>query len=333
MTLVDHDRARAIFYGMALGDALGWPVEFLELPQIWAKYGRGGISEPPDPALYTDDTQMSIAVAEALIEAGHRDLDVLMGAVARNFIGWKRDPSTPGRAPGSTSIRGVNALERGAPWREAGVKDSKGCGSCMRVAPVGYLYQADTTRLERVARAQGVLTHRHPTADIACVAAAYLIKLALDGAPPNAYLRALARHVGGRAPEFDAALERVESVLGWPDEETALRMIGPTRGGGWIAEEAVAMALYCVIRRPDDFAAAVRLAANIGGDSDSVAALTGGIQGARLGTDAIPADWLARLENHDYITGVADRLSAKKALGQAAAAPLASAPPQAVGPD
>ena len=115
MSLVDRDRARGLIYGLALGDALGWPVEFMQLPQILSKYGRGGISEPPDPALYTDDTQMSAAVAEALIEAGQRDLDVLMGAVARNFIGWKRDPITPSRAPGATSIRGVNALERGAP--------------------------------------------------------------------------------------------------------------------------------------------------------------------------------------------------------------------------
>src|SRR5689334_20561124 len=158
MTLLDRDRARAMLYGLALGDALGWPVEFMGRPEILANYGRTGIQAPPDPALYTDDTQMSAAIAEGLIEAGHRDLDVLMGAVARNFIGWKRDPTTPQRAPGATSIRGVNALERGAPWRESGVKDSKGCGACMRVAPVGYLYQGDTGRLQSVARAQGTLT-------------------------------------------------------------------------------------------------------------------------------------------------------------------------------
>jgi ADP-ribosylglycohydrolase len=313
MTALDRDRARAMFYGMALGDALGWPVEFLDLPQIWSKYGRAGITEPPDPALYTDDTQMSAALAEALIEAGHKELDSLMGAVARQFIGWKRHPSTPGRAPGATSIRGVSALERGAPWRQAGVKDSKGCGSCMRVAPVGYLFQADLARLERVAKAQGMLTHRHPTADVACVAAAYLVKLALDGVSHEAYIAALHGQVGGRAPEFDAAINRLESVLGWPDEETALREIGPTRGGGWMAQEAVAMALYCVLRRPADFAASVRLAANIGGDSDSVAALAGAIQGVRLGSSAIPAEWLERLENREYLTGLADRLADKKA--------------------
>ena len=323
MNASGRDRARAIFYGIGLGDALGWPVEFLALPQIRSKYGRAGITEPPDPALYTDDTQMSAALAEALVEAGQQDLDILMGAVARHFIGWKKDPDTPSRAPGATSIRGVSALERGAPWREAGVKDSKGCGSCMRVGPVGFLYQNDVARLERVARAQGVLTHRHPTADAACIAAAYLVKLALDGTPPESFLPALRAQVGGRAAEFDAALERLESVLAWPDEETALREIGPLRGGGWIAEEAVAMALYCVLRRPTDFAASLRLAANIGGDSDSVAALAGGIQGARLGTAGIPADWVARLENHEYLTDLADRLADKRDALQAASRPAA----------
>ena len=70
-----------------------------------------------------------------------------------------------------------------------------------------------------------------------------------------------------------------------------------------------------VMRRPSDYPASVCLAANIGGDSDSVAALAGGIQGARLGIDAIPADWVARLENRDYLTKLADRLADKKAAG------------------
>jgi ADP-ribosylglycohydrolase len=313
MSPPDLERAFGMFFGLALGDALGWPVEFMTRPEILARYGRAGILAPPDPALYTDDTQMSIAVAEALVEAGHRDLDVLMGAVARNFIGWKRDPSTPQRAPGATSIRGVNALERGAPWREAGVRDSKGCGACMRVAPVGYLYQHEPGRLQSVARAQGVLTHRHPTSDAACVAAAYLIKLALDDVDPADYPGQVLKFIGGFAPEFDAAIERVAEALGWPDEETALHHIGPTRGGGWIAEEAVAMSLYCVLRHPSDYVAAVRLGANISGDSDSVASIAGGILGARLGAGAMPEDWLARLENRDYLGDLANRLAQKKA--------------------
>ncbi len=317
--LSERERAQALLLGVALGDALGWPVEFLDRPSILVKYGRPGILAPPDPALYTDDTQMSIAVAEALVEAGHRDLDVLMGSMARHFIGWKRDPSTPGRAPGATSIRGVNALERGAPWREAGVKDSKGCGSCMRVAPVGYFYQHDPGRLQNIARAQGVLTHRHPTADAACIGGAYLVKLALDGVDPREYPERLLKFGYGISAEFDAAIARVPAVLDWPDEEAALNHVGPTRGGGWVAEEAIAMALYCVMRYPSDYVGCVRVAANITGDSDSVASIAGGIVAARLGCSVLPADWLARLENRDGLIALANRLADKKAEMNAAA--------------
>jgi ADP-ribosylglycohydrolase len=317
----ERERAQALLLGVALGDALGWPVEFIDRPGILVKYGRPGILEPPDPALYTDDTQMTAAVAEALVEAGHRDLDVLMGSMARKFIGWKRDPSTPSRAPGATSIRGVNALERGAPWREAGVKDSKGCGSCMRVAPVGFFYQGDPGRLQNIARAQGVLTHRHPTADAACVAGAYLVKLALDGVAPSEYPQRVLKFGYGISAEFDAAIGRMTAVLAWPDEEAALNHIGPTRGGGWIAEEAIAMALYCVMRHPSDYVSAVRLAANITGDSDSVASIAGGLVAARLGCSVIPADWLERLENRQYLIDLANRLADKKAAMNAGTQP------------
>ncbi len=308
----DPASARAVLFGLALGDALGWPVEFMELSQVRARYGREGITAPPDPALYTDDTQMSIAVAEALVEAGDGDMEALMTAMARRFIAWKNDPVTASRAPGTTCIRGVNALERGAPWREAGVKDSKGCGSCMRVAPIGFFYQHAPETLIGVARSQGWTTHRHSTADAACIGAAYLVKLALDGVAPEEFPDRLLSATGGVSDEFAAAIQRVRHVKDWSDEEAALNHIGPTRGGGWIAEEAVAMALYCVLKHPDDYAAAVRLGANISGDSDSVASIAGGILGARLGLSAIPPDWIARLENREYVAGLADRLAEKK---------------------
>lgn len=306
------DPARAIIFGLALGDALGWPIEFLDLPLIRARYGRSGILAPPHPALYTDDTQMTAAVAEALVEAGNQDLDTAMTALAQHFILWKNNPITATRAPGATCIRGVNALELGAPWREAGVKDSKGCGACMRVAPIGYFYQHEVERLTQAARAQGWLTHRHPASDAACLGAAYLVKLALDGVEPKEFPVRVRSVTAGLSGEFDSTLARLDQVRAWTDEEAALNYLGPTRGGGWIAEEAVVMALYCVLRRPDDYPAAVTLAANISGDSDTVACITGGVMGARLGINAIPADWIERLENRDYLSSLAQRLEEKR---------------------
>lgn len=302
--------AQGLLFGLALGDALGWPVEFLDLAAIRARYGPAGIQQPPDPAVYTDDTQMTIALAEGLLEAGPAaDLDAQMAAVARRFIAWSRHPETPTTAPGGTCLRGVAALEAGAPWRTAGVAGSKGCGACMRVAAVGYLYQHDPERLRAVALAQGWLTHRHPASDAACVAAAWLVKLALDGAPPADWLSATQAVTRGLSPDFDAALERAAEAMPWDDECRALDHIGPVRGGGWIAEEAVALALYCAVRRPDDYVAAVRLGANITGDSDSVAAIAGGVIGARLGPAAVPEAWRARLRHRAELHALAVRLA------------------------
>jgi ADP-ribosylglycohydrolase len=300
--------ALPILLGLALGDALGWPVEFSKLDTIRARYGPDGITAPPDPALFTDDTQMTMAVAEALVEAGEGDLDSLMDAMARRFIAWAHHPDTPGRAPGNTCLRGVANLERGASWREAGIESSKGCGSAMRVAPIGYLYQHDPGRLRQVAHASGFLTHRHPAADAACIAAAYLVKLALDRVHPNEFSRQALEFCTHLSDDFDYAILRLNHTLGWTDSRAAMQHIGQ----GWVGEEAVALALYCCLKHPDDYAAAVRLGANIEGDSDSVACIAGGIMGARLGLEAIPADWIARLERRADLEQIARALTAKK---------------------
>lgn len=80
--MTDSDAAHAVLFGLALGDALGWPIEFLELSQIRAKYRRAGVNAPANPAQNADETQKSLAVAGALIEAGEEapELNRLMGA-------------------------------------------------------------------------------------------------------------------------------------------------------------------------------------------------------------------------------------------------------------
>jgi ADP-ribosylglycohydrolase len=307
MGLSELERARGMLYGLACGDALGAPTEFMRLPAIKQAYGPAGIRNLPEPALYTDDTQMAVALAEALVEAGEADLETLMSAVVRNFIAWRNSPEN-NRAPGNTCMAAVAVLEEGRHWSVSGVARSKGSGSAMRSAPVGYLYQRDPARLREVAHASGIATHRHPTGDAACIAAAYLVKLALDGLAPGKMLGATLAFVGDISDEFNQALWRVPDVLVWADEEAALSALGQ----GWVGEEAVALALYCFLRYPDDYAAVVRRAANTEGDSDSIACIAGAISGARLGDDAIPADWLARVEKSDYLADLAGRLAAKK---------------------
>ena len=83
-------------------------------------------------------------------------------------------------------------------------------------------------------------------------------------------------------------------------------------GEGWVAEEAVLGALFCFLQHPNDYLAAVRLAANTSGDSDSLAALTGGISGSYLGIQALPAAWVDRIEKSAYLRDVARRLAMKR---------------------
>ncbi|MFZ5573016.1 MAG: ADP-ribosylglycohydrolase family protein [Thermodesulfobacteriota bacterium] len=302
----DLPKARGMFFGLAIGDALGWPTEFLKLPEIKRRYGQAGITDLPNPALFTDDTQMSIAIAEALIRAGEKDLDTLMAAVREEFVRWRHSPEN-NRAPGNTCLKGVSNLERGTHWRESGL-DSKGCGSAMRAAPIGYLYQHHPDKLRAVAHATGVCTHAHRTADAACIGAAYLVKLALDHTPPDRMIPELLAFTHGISLEFDKAIHKVAECLPWPDHEAALHHLGE----GWIAEEAVALALYCFLKHPDGYTATIIRAANTNGDSDSIACIAGGISGAYLGVEAIPGDWVRRIEKAEYLEDLAGRLSEKK---------------------
>lgn len=315
---VEQSKARGVLYGLAIGDALGRPLEFIPLSLIKQRYGAQGLCDLPTPALYTDDTQMSLAVAEALVERGDADLDSLMEAVAAHFIAWKNSPEN-NRSPGITCMRAIGALEAGVPWFESGIPYSKGCGSAMRVAPVGYFYQHDLARLRTVAIATGSITHTHRAAEAACLAAAMLVKLALDGLPPQDYLPILEEVTADISDEFDLVLHRSAQALWFVSEEEAMRYIGE----GWTGDEAVGLALYCVMRYPDDYRKAIWRAANFDGDSDSVACITGAIMGARLGVEAIPADWLARIEKSEYLADLADRLAAKKLALGSASSPVA----------
>lgn len=302
---MDIQRAQAVLFGLALGDALGCPVEFNSLHQIKDAYGPDGILEPPDPAYYTDDTQMTIALAEGLLENSlYVSLDSQMTSIGQRFLTWMHSPENT-RSPGNTVMAGLARYESGISWRESGLPNSKGCGSAMRVATIGCLYREDPPRLWEVASASSFITHRHPTAIAAAVAAAYAVALALADVPPQDFIPHILAFCDGLSDELDTALLRVGHVLGWGSEEAALDHIGQ----GWTGEEAVALALYCVLRYPDDYVACVRRGANTNGDSDSIACIAGGVMGARLGLEAIPWEWIDRCENRDYLFDLGERVA------------------------
>ena len=298
---------RSMMTGLALGDALGWPTEFKNMRDIRSLFGERGIQEPPDPAIITDDTQMTIAVGRAIANHAHADVAVLMERMAQEFVEWGFSKDN-NRAPGLSCMGGVRNLAKGIAWDSSGGLDSKGCGSAMRVAPIGFVYHDDLQRLRAVAIASSLPTHRHPSAIASAVGAAYLVKLALDRVHPLEMPARLASFVEGMSSQFDATLAKMNSVLAMEDEVSAMNIIG----AGWLGYEAVPLALYCVIKYPDSWVDTVRRGANFEGDSDSIASIAGGIQALRLGPDSIPSEWLARLERREELEQLGAQLAAVK---------------------
>src|SRR4051812_20617891 len=138
--------ASGSLFGLAYGDALGKPTEFMTVAEIHRRYGPGGPRDlEGDPALVTDDTQMALAVGKALLAAPTPTPEALEPLLRQRFLEWAGSPDN-NRAPGMTCLRACGDLALGMPWTQATVAGSKGCGANMRVAPVGLVtgYDLDT---------------------------------------------------------------------------------------------------------------------------------------------------------------------------------------------
>lgn len=339
MSTTGRQGTEGSLFGMAYGDALGKPTEFLSLEKIKQQFGPDGPSDLPAPALVTDDTQMALAVGEGLVEvsgAGALSADSLADVWSRRFVMWAFS-SENNRAPGMTCLRACGELAEGRPWIEATQPGSKGCGANMRVTPVGLIPGISSSTRAGAAQLQAALTHGHPTGLAASELTAFATWWLLDGMAPADLPAALRDRANGqrevyrhdwlgdlwsrshdRSPERFIArgwdeclgvLDRLDAALAVRDTESDPCDV---TGEGWIAEEALATALLCFLLFPDDPTRAVRRAATTGGDSDSIAALAGAFAGAAHGLDSFPRDWSGRIEYRDRLTAVARGLSASE---------------------
>ncbi|MET8474578.1 ADP-ribosylglycohydrolase family protein [Streptomyces sp. NPDC006422] len=317
--------------GLALGDALGFPTEFNDVPAILAKCGPWREMElPGHPVAYiTDDTQMALATARALRTATGRGTlgpKRFERPLREEFVDWYQSPDN-NRAPGNTCLRACALLKtESRPWQEASQIHSKGCGANMRVTPLGLVPGLGGEQRAGAAQLQAGLTHGHPTGLAAADLTAHAVRLLAAGAEPTGLvglLRSYAyenrgtyheRWLGDLWKRGDEPTPERFIAQGW-DEclavlerlEAALREANPevdpclATGAGWIAEEALATALLCFLQFVDDPVLALRRAACTSGDSDSIAALAGAFAGAHIGADAWPKEWVSRIEHRDEL--------------------------------
>ncbi|MGW1677569.1 ADP-ribosylglycohydrolase family protein [Saccharopolyspora sp. NPDC002376] len=320
------DRAVACLLGGALGDAIGSPVEYAQLDDILAEFGQDGVSEPPPQALLGDATQMTLFTGEGFLHAwttGNnggpwRPVESTAAAYQRWLITQQEDKPQAGatgllaepelyasRAPGLTSLRSLQEPELGTPDRPR--NSSKGCGGVDRSAPLGLAPSGEMAY--QLACQCAALTHGGVGGWASAGAMALIVHLV---AVQDRKLPAAVDQAAGRVLREDA-----ETASALAEAATLARLgasVGHIErlGQGWIGPEALAIGVYCALAlpKPEQFADAVRLAANHSGHSDSTAALTGAILGARHGTAVLPRPWLARLELADVIERIGHDLGA-----------------------
>ena len=326
-------RYRGCLLGGAVGDALGYPVEFMKEDGIFRKYGEKGIqtlSQAGNPAVISDDTQMTLFAANALIrsEVIHCDWKENLLRAYQEWLGTQgdecciRDDPRPRmwlyeveglharRAPGNTCLA---SIRRTAGKREAIFADnnSKGCGTVMRAAPYGLSVGYDplsggeeANAVNKMAHVDADFTHGHPAAREASASLAALIWEIVQYSPQrcNSLEEAVYHCFGGSGLLKKAVELALDGSV--PDLEGIHRL-----GEGWVADEALAIAVFCAVRHQNDFAAGIRAAVNHKGDSDSTGAICGNILGAWLGEEAVEKAFdLKQLELADVTRTIADDL-------------------------
>jgi ADP-ribosylglycohydrolase len=316
-------RVAGAILGAAVGDALGYPVEFLRsLGAIREQYGPAGVTGfvrywdrgGKHFAPYSDDTQMAEVVLRTLLwsRANEADLDATMRRLAEGFVSWSREPLGGHRAPGRSCMAGCHALEAGASWHDAGAEDAGGCGSVMRAYPVALAFVGDPERAEEWAVAQSKLTHRAPIALAACAAMVQGMLNALAGVGIGdvlASMRAAAARYSSETAQMVADATRLAADGSLP--EVVLE-----RFQGWAAHEAIAAAAFVFGRHADAPREALLEAVNSPGDSDSIGTLVGALVGARNGIETIPTEWSRDVERSEEIHGLAREAAAAFARGQ-----------------
>ncbi|MBT2547910.1 ADP-ribosylglycohydrolase family protein [Arthrobacter sp. ISL-65] len=357
-----ESRIHGCLLGGALGDSLGYAVEFDPIDEIRRRFGAAGLrdfSALDGGTHFSDDTQMTLYTVDGIVEALEwANSGVGADANACVWLAYLRWLDTQGvpvpesaprpqsrwidgqdvlrhrRAPGNACLSGLATGQMGTIVRPVN-PDSKGCGTVMRSAPFGLVPHIPAEAVYKLSSDAASLTHGHPSARQSAGAFSLLIHYLVQGSSlAEASQAALARVLAddGAAPELRERLDAAIRLAGQagadpvsssvPGSVLSPEELVRALGEGWVAEEALAVGLYAVLAtatasevngEPDPvahFKAAIALAINHSGDSDSTGSIAGNILGAYYGTDCLPADWLEALEAPEVIRGMAGQLVA-----------------------
>ncbi len=335
------DKYRGCLIGGAAGDALGYAVEFKGENQIFSQYGENGITEyvlEDGIAVFSDDTQMTLFTANGLLLA--QTAEVTQGGqkpyayyINRCYEDWYRTQyedyplkdkyfeswlvNIPRlfawRAPGNSCLSAIENPDFGS--IEEPINNSKGCGGVMRVAPIGLFFdntEMPIDQIDRIGAEAAALTHGHSLGYITSAGLVHIVNLLAhtDIALPDAVKdmeQAMAKQFAGDK-HLDSFLQLTEKAIELSASDSSDLDAIHQLGEGWVAEETLAIAIYCALKYSNNFDKAIITAVNHKGDSDSTGAVTGNILGAYLGLKGIPQKYLDNLELKEVILEIADDL-------------------------
>jgi ADP-ribosylglycohydrolase len=288
------ERARLALEGLSVGDAFG---ERFFVPLVHLPLLLGERALPARPWRWTDDTAMACSVFEVLVAHGGIDQDALA------FRFGARYREEPRRGYGGTAHEILDAIARGASWREVaaepfGGQGSMGNGSAMRVAPVGGYFAEDLEQVVHHAKLSAEPTHAHPDGHAGAIAVGVAAALAWqmgNGKRERAGL-SLLREVTAltpAGPTRDGLQQAAAVPLSRLPEEVA-RELG--NGSQVICSDTVPFAVWCAARHLDDFEEALWTTVSGLGDRDTTCAIVGGIVALSVGRDGIPASFSSARE-------------------------------------
>jgi ADP-ribosylglycohydrolase len=304
----ERDRARGALYGLAIGDALGMPTQLLSRRQITKRWGpllTGFEPAPPGHPIaagmpagaVTDDTEQAVLLGRLLLSG---PLDPREFAAA--LVAWERDMAARGSLDllGPSTRRAVEAVLAGTPPEEAGVSGDTN-GAAMRITPVGIKTAADDPRtLVDAVQAASLVTHNTSVALAGAAAVAAAVSAGIGGAGSTGGVAAVtgiavdAAVIGAERGHWVAGADVAARirwatglVAGLPAEEAA-EVIYSLVGTSLATQESVPAAFAVLSAVPGDPWQACLLAASLGGDCDTIAAIAGAIGGAVHGLAAFP---------------------------------------------